>query len=70
MDEWSARRQASTYTLNSRNTEQTHTNILASSGFEPTTTAFERTKTVHASDRAATVIGLQIINIIFSSTYS
>jgi hypothetical protein len=26
-------------------------------GFEPTTSAFERTKTVHALDRAATVAG-------------
>jgi hypothetical protein len=26
-------------------------------GFEPTITAFERAKTVHALDRAATVIG-------------
>jgi hypothetical protein len=28
-------------------------------GFEPTTTAFERAKTVHASDRAAAVIGVR-----------
>jgi hypothetical protein len=27
-------------------------------GFEPTTPVFERAKTVYASDRAATVIGL------------
>jgi hypothetical protein len=30
-------------------------------GFEPTIPAFERTKTVHALDRAATVIGRRLI---------
>jgi hypothetical protein len=30
-------------------------------GFEPTISVFERTKTVHALDRAATVIGYKII---------
>jgi hypothetical protein len=30
-------------------------------GFEPTTQMFERTKTVHDWDRAATVIGLLIL---------
>jgi hypothetical protein len=34
-----------------------HTDIHALSGFEPTIPAFERAKTVHALDRAATVIG-------------
>jgi hypothetical protein len=29
-------------------------------GFEPTIPAFEREKTVHALDRAATVIGIEI----------
>jgi hypothetical protein len=30
-------------------------------GFEPTIPAFERPKTIHALDRAATVIGDQIV---------
>jgi hypothetical protein len=30
-------------------------------GFEPTIPAFEREKTVHAIDRAATVIGVHIL---------
>jgi hypothetical protein len=34
-----------------------HTDIHALSGIEPTIPAFERAKTVHALDRAATVIG-------------
>jgi hypothetical protein len=29
-------------------------------GLEPTIPAFERTKTVHAQDRAATVIGMEL----------
>jgi hypothetical protein len=29
-------------------------------GFEPTTPVFERPKTVHASDRAATVMGCNV----------
>jgi hypothetical protein len=29
-------------------------------GFDPTITAFERAKTVHALDRAATVIGIKV----------
>jgi hypothetical protein len=31
--------------------------------FEPTIPAFERAKTVHALDRAATVIGLHVVTI-------
>jgi hypothetical protein len=34
-------------------------------GFEPTIPAFERAKTVHASDRAATVTGACIIILLF-----
>jgi hypothetical protein len=30
-------------------------------GFEPTITAFERAKTVHVLDRAATAIGIVVI---------
>jgi hypothetical protein len=37
------------------NTQNTHIHALV--GFEPTITVFERAKTVHALDRAATVIG-------------
>jgi hypothetical protein len=36
--------------------------------FEPTTRVFERTKTVHALDRAAIVSGTYIVNTIISST--
>jgi formate-dependent phosphoribosylglycinamide formyltransferase (GAR transformylase) len=37
-------------------------------GFEPTTPAFERAKTVHALDRAATVIGTPNIITVIKST--
>jgi hypothetical protein len=30
-------------------------------GFKPTTPAFERAKTIHTSDHAATVVGLRLI---------
>jgi hypothetical protein len=33
-------------------------------GFEPIIPAFERAKTVHASDRAATVIGIMCMGIV------
>jgi hypothetical protein len=36
-------------------------------GFEPTIPAFERTKTVHALDRAATVIGFLEVGTTFLS---
>jgi hypothetical protein len=35
--------------------------------FEPTIPAFERAKTVHALDRAATVIGLPTVYVVFFS---
>jgi hypothetical protein len=35
-----------------------HTDVHALSGNEPTIPVFERAKTVHALDRAATVIGV------------
>jgi hypothetical protein len=39
-------------------------------GFEPTIPAFERAKTVHASDRAATIIGyIAMHQIVVSKTY-
>jgi hypothetical protein len=34
-------------------------------GFEPTTPAFERAKTVHALDRAATVVGMLYLDNLF-----
>jgi hypothetical protein len=50
----SARRKVATYTQNKP------TKIsLALVGFEPTIPVFERAKTVHALDSAATVIGLE-----------
>jgi hypothetical protein len=38
-------------------------------GFEPTIPAFERAKTVHALDRAATVIGFDLSSIRFFLLY-
>jgi hypothetical protein len=62
LDGGSARRKAATYTHNSTNTEKTHTQTsIPSVGFEHTISVFEREKTVHALDRAATVIGEQNI---------
>jgi hypothetical protein len=49
----SARRKAATYTQNKR----TQTSMLPV-GFDPTIPVFERAKTVHVLDRAATVIGI------------
>jgi hypothetical protein len=51
LDGGSASRKAATYTQNKFT--QTSMPLL---GFEPTTTALERAKTIHALDRAATVI--------------
>jgi hypothetical protein len=55
----SARRKVTAYTQNKRT--QTSTPQV---GFEPTFSVFERTKTVHALDRAATVIGTYITSVI------
>jgi hypothetical protein len=52
LDGESARRKAATYTQN----ERTQTS-MPRVRFEPMIPAFERAKTVHALDRAATVIG-------------
>jgi hypothetical protein len=52
LDGGSASRKAATYTQN----KLTETS-MPRMGFEPTIPVFERAKTVHASDRAATVIG-------------
>jgi hypothetical protein len=40
-------------------TEKTHTNIHAYVGFEPTNAVLERAKTVRALDRSATAIGIE-----------
>jgi hypothetical protein len=54
----SAHRKAATYAQNNTDTELTHTQTFMSRvRFEPKIPLFERTKTVHALDRAATVIG-------------
>jgi hypothetical protein len=55
LDGGSARRKAATYTQNKR----TQTSI-PQVGFEPKIPMFERAKTVHALDRAATAIGLDV----------
>jgi hypothetical protein len=52
LDGGSARRKAAIYTQNKR----TYT-AMPLVEFEPTNPVFERVKTVHALDRAATVIG-------------
>jgi hypothetical protein len=44
-----------------------HTDIHALSDFEPTIPKFERAKTDHALDRAATVIGLNNFRTAFSN---
>jgi hypothetical protein len=46
-----------TYRTTQTQNKRTQT-FMPSVGFEPTIPAFERTKTVHVLDRAATVIGL------------
>jgi hypothetical protein len=58
LDGGSARRNAAIYTQNNINTEKTRTiqTSMPRVGFEPTIPAFERAKTVHVLDRAATVI--------------
>jgi hypothetical protein len=52
--EGSARRKAATYTQTQNKHRQTS---MSRVGFETTIPVFERTKTVHASGRAASVIG-------------
>jgi hypothetical protein len=54
LDGGSARHKTATYTQN----KHTQTSMLLV-GFEPTTQIFERAKTVHALDRAASVIGFR-----------
>jgi hypothetical protein len=47
-------------TQDNTNTERTQTS-MPPVGFEPTIPVFEMAKTFHASDRAATVIGLILL---------
>jgi hypothetical protein len=56
LDEWSARRKASTYT-GQHNTERQGTNIHALSGIRTHDPSNKPAKT-HASDRTATVTGI------------
>jgi hypothetical protein len=56
LDGGSACRKAATYTHNYTNRINAQTS-MPRVGFKPTTPVFERAKTVHASDRAATVNG-------------
>jgi hypothetical protein len=60
LDEWLAHRKAATSTQDSTNTDSTQTSIPWVR-FEPTSSVFERAKTVHALDRATTVIGFFLV---------
>jgi hypothetical protein len=55
LDGGSARRKAATYTAQAHN-KRTQT-TMPRVGLEPTIPVYERAKTVHALDRAATAIG-------------
>jgi hypothetical protein len=60
-DGGSARRKAATCAHRTAQTQNKRTQTFMSQvGFEPTIPVFERAKTVHALDRASTVMGLQI----------
>jgi hypothetical protein len=61
--------------LPNTNTEYTYTNFHASvGGFEPRIPASERAKTVHTSDRSATVIGRRSLSdqylVLYLTTFS
>jgi hypothetical protein len=56
LDGGPARRKAATYTATQKQNKRTQTSIPRV-GFEPTILVFGRAKTVHALERAATVIG-------------
>jgi hypothetical protein len=60
LDGGSARRKAATLTQTQNKSTQTYTPRVR---FEPTTPVFERAKTVHASDHAATVIGFTALHL-------
>jgi hypothetical protein len=58
LDGGSVRRKAATYTGQHTHTQNKRRQIsMPRVGFEPMIPAFEQVKTVHALDRAATVIG-------------
>jgi hypothetical protein len=56
-----ARRKAATCTQDSTHTEFNAQTSMPQVGFEPTIPVFERAKTVHALDRAVTVMGTREI---------
>jgi hypothetical protein len=56
MDEGLANREAATHRQDNTNAEYAQTSTSLD-GFEPMSPAFEEAKTVHALDRAATLIG-------------
>jgi hypothetical protein len=53
-------------TCRTTQTKNKRTDIHASKGFEPTIRAFERAKTVHTLDSAATVIGVFMLSLLYS----
>jgi hypothetical protein len=59
LDGGSARRKAATYTQDGTNTEQTHTDIHASSGVRTHDPSVRGGKVIHAADRAASEIGAE-----------
>jgi hypothetical protein len=66
LDGGSARRKVATYTQNKRTQAS-----MPLVGFEPTTPVFERAKTVHVLDPAATLAGAHLIIVTKkSSTYT
>jgi FAD synthase len=60
LDGGSVRRKAATYAQKTNQNKRTQTS-MPRVGLEPTIPDFERSETVHALDRAATVIGNKII---------
>jgi hypothetical protein len=58
LDGRSTGRKAATYTPNNTNQNKRTQTSMPLVGFEPTIPVFERAKTVHALDRATTVIGV------------
>jgi hypothetical protein len=59
MDGGSVRHKAATYTGRHKQRRNAVQIYMPRVGFEPTFPVFEQAKTFHASDRAATVIGLE-----------
>jgi hypothetical protein len=67
LDEWSAHRKAATNTQTQNKRRQTS---MPWAGLEPTTPVFERAKTFHALDRAATAIDAPTISFNTHSFFS